>query len=130
MPRELRLELEEVPVAKRSGNADVARLVDREGEAMLKRVAKGARIVAMDETGTAWRTRELAVRLEQWLGEGRDLSLLIGGPDGLSPACKAAAELRWSLSPLTLPHGLARIVTAEQLYRAWSVITGHPYHRD
>lgn len=117
-------------MAKRSGAGDVAKLVEREGEAMLKRVAKGARIVALDERGQSLSTRELAALLEDWLGDGRHVSLLIGGPDGLSPACKKAAQTRWSLSPLTLPHGLVRILVAEQIYRAWTVIQGHPYHRD
>jgi 23S rRNA (pseudouridine1915-N3)-methyltransferase len=122
--------LEEVPVAKRSAGSDVVRLVEREGEAMLKRVAKGARIVALDEHGKSYTTRALARMLEDWLGDGRNVSLLIGGPDGLSRACKDAAKTHWSLSPLTLPHGLARILVAEQLYRAWTVVQGHPYHRD
>lgn len=117
-------------MAKRGAGSDVARLVEREGDAMLKRVAKGARIVALDVHGQALSTRALAALLEGWLADGRDVSLLIGGPDGLAPGCKRAAEMHWSLSPLTLPHGLARIVVAEQVYRAWSVVSGHPYHRE
>ena len=97
---------------------------------MLRRLPKGARVIALDERGKAFTTRELAARLQGWLQDGRDLALLIGGPDGLAPACRTAADLDWSLSPLTLPHGLARILVAEQLYRAWTVLCGHPYHRD
>ncbi len=130
LPRQWALTLVEIPVARRGSNADVDRLVAIEGERMLKQVAKGARRVALDEHGRAFNTRELAAHFHRWLDEGRDLALMIGGPDGLSPACLEAAELRWSLSPLTLPHGLARVLVAEQVYRAWSVVTGHPYHRE
>ena len=130
LPRECALTLHEIPVAKRSGNADLARLLAREGDQMLKTAARGARIIALDERGEPHSTRELAAHLARWMRDGRDLALLIGGPDGLAPRCLEAAEARWSLSPLTLPHGLARILVAEQIYRAWSIINGHPYHRD
>lgn len=130
MPRECSLTLVEIPIARRSPGAELARLVQREGDLMLRAVARSARVVALDERGEACDTRALAVRLAAWMRDGRDVALLIGGPDGLAPACLQAAEARWSLSPLTLPHGLARIVVAEQIYRAWSVLTGHPYHRD
>ena len=130
LPRSCALELTEIPVARRGANADVARLVAREGEQMLAGVAKGAEVVALDERGDAPDTRGLVRRLERWLGDGRDRALLVGGPDGLAPACLEAADWRWSLSPLTLPHGLVRVLVAEQIYRAWSVIQGHPYHRD
>jgi 23S rRNA (pseudouridine1915-N3)-methyltransferase len=130
LPRECALTLLEIPVARRAPGAALARLVEHEGELMLRAVAKGARVVALDVRGEACDTRTLATRLATWMRDGRDVALLIGGPDGLAPACLQAADARWSLSPLTLPHGLARIVVAEQLYRAWSVLTGHPYHRD
>jgi 23S rRNA (pseudouridine1915-N3)-methyltransferase len=130
LPRECALTLVEIPVSKRSPATDLARLMEREGEHMLRAVAKSARVIALDERGEACDTRALSARLASWMRDGRDVALLIGGPDGLAPACLRAAESRWSLSPLTLPHGLARIVVAEQLYRAWSVLTGHPYHRD
>ena len=129
LPRECALELTEIAVARRSGG-DPSAQIAQEGDAMLRRLPKGARVIALDERGKAFTTRELAARLKAWLQEGRDLALLIGGPDGLAPGCRAAAELDWSLSPLTLPHGLARILVAEQLYRAWTVLCGHPYHRD
>ncbi len=130
LPRECALTLVEIPVEKRGANADVARLKAREGERMLKQAAKDALIVALDERGEALSTRALARRLEAWMRDGRDVALLIGGPDGLAPACLEAAELTWSLSPLTLPHGLARVLVAEQIYRAHSLLSGHPYHRD
>ncbi len=93
-------------------------------------VPRGARVVALDERGAQWTTRQLAGRLESWLQGGQDVALLVGGPDGLSPGCRDGAHELWSLSPLTLPHALVRIVVAEQIYRAWSMLRGHPYHRE
>lgn len=97
---------------------------------MLAAVTKGSRIVTLEVTGRPWDTPELARQLETWKMDGRDVSLLIGGPEGLAPDCIAASEQKWSLSPLTLPHPLVRIVLAESLYRAWSVTQNHPYHRE
>ncbi|MNP63435.1 Ribosomal RNA large subunit methyltransferase H [compost metagenome] len=88
------------------------------------------RIVTLDIPGKPWDTPQLALELERWKQDGRDVSLLIGGPEGLSPACKAAAEQSWSLSALTMPHPLVRVLVAESLYRAWSITTNHPYHRE
>jgi len=123
------LELREVALTRRTRSVAPARILAREGERMLAAVPSGARIVALDETGRAFSTAELARRLEQWLGLGGPVALLIGGPDGLAPACLERADERWSLSPLTLPHGLVRIVVAEAIYRAFSLFQGHPYHR-
>lgn len=86
-------------------------------------------MVALDVRGKPWSTETLAAQLDDWLLSGRDVALLVGGPDGLSDACLARADQRWSLSALTYPHALVRIVLAEQLYRAWTISTGHPYHR-
>ena len=97
---------------------------------MLAAVPKGARIVALDESGRAWSTLELKQRLEKWLQGGQAVALLIGGPDGLAPECLDRADERWAVSALTLPHGLVRILVAEALYRAWSLLEHHPYHRD
>jgi 23S rRNA (pseudouridine1915-N3)-methyltransferase len=129
LPPECALRLTEIPAGRRGKGADIARLVEREGERLLAAIPDGALAVALDVRGQSWSTEQLAERLERWLQEGRDLALLVGGPDGLSPACLARAELRWSLSPLTLPHALVRVVLAEQVYRAWSICRGHPYHR-
>ncbi|MFR2695576.1 MAG: 23S rRNA (pseudouridine(1915)-N(3))-methyltransferase RlmH, partial [Proteus mirabilis] len=99
-------------------------------EQMLAAVGKGNRIVTLDIPGARWDTPKLAEQLDRWKLDGRNVSLLIGGPEGLAPACKAAAEQSWSLSPLTMPHPLVRVVVAESLYRAWSITTNHPYHRE
>jgi 23S rRNA (pseudouridine1915-N3)-methyltransferase len=87
-------------------------------------------MVVLDERGKSLSSRELAAKLGEWQADGRDLSFGIGGPDGLPAACLERAELRWSLSRHTLPHGLARVLVVEQLYRAWTMIQGHPYHRE
>lgn len=129
MPPELSIELREIPPSKRGSRDSTGRRVDDEGRRLLAAIPDGARVVVLDERGAAWTTAALADRIERWMHEGRDLALLVGGADGLAPACIAAAEHRWSLSPLTLPHGLVRIVVAEQLYRAWTILRRHPYHR-
>ena len=127
-PRDCRLELIEVPVVQRG--SDTARAKLEEGRRLLAGVGERDRVVALCVEGRAWSTPELARQLGTWRQEGRDVALLIGGPDGLDAACLDRAEVRWSLSPLTLPHALARVVVVEQLYRAWSILAGHPYHRD
>ena len=129
MPPELPLELHEVPPAKRTKGASAKRGVEDEARRLLAAVPAGARVVALDERGAPWTTPELARRIEDWMPDGRALALLAGGADGLASACIEAAEHCWSLSPLTLPHGIARIVVAEQLYRASTIRRGHPYHR-
>ena len=126
---EVRLNLVEVPAGRRAKSADLARLRREEGERLLAAVPSGAWTIALDERGKAWSTRDLARRLDGWLMDGRDVALLVGGADGHDPALLSAADLRWSLSPLTLPHMLVRVVVAEQVYRAWSLRAGHPYHR-
>lgn len=129
LPTECRLRLVEIAAEKRGKNADLPRLLAREGERMLAAVPKSARVVALAVEGRQWSTGQLAERLTGWLGEGRDIALLVGGPEGLAAECYARSDERWSLSPLTLPHPLVRIIVAEQLYRAWSLLSGHPYHR-
>lgn len=129
LPRECALDLIELPLAARAKARDPARAVVREGAQMLAAAPHGARLVALDEHGVPWSTCTVAERLGDWMAQGRDVALLLGGPDGLAPACLERAEVRWSLSPLTLPHGLARVIVAEQIYRAWSLLRHHPYHR-
>jgi 23S rRNA (pseudouridine1915-N3)-methyltransferase len=123
------LKLVEVPLGRRKKAEPVARAVEAEGERMLAALPRGAHVVALTEAGKQWSTAELSARLRAWIAAGAPLAFLIGGPDGLAGACLERAAERWSLSRLTLPHGLARIALAEALYRAWTVIEGHPYHR-
>ncbi|MFN2338371.1 MAG: 23S rRNA (pseudouridine(1915)-N(3))-methyltransferase RlmH [Gammaproteobacteria bacterium] len=129
LPRECAVQLVEIPLGKRGKNADVQRAIAEEGEKMLAALPRDCQVIALEVEGRAWSTEQLAGELEAWLGAGRDVALLVGGPDGLSEACRARAEQAWSLSPLTLPHPLVRILLAEQLYRAWTLYKGHPYHR-
>lgn len=129
LPRELALSLVEVPAGRRAKGADVARLVAEEGRRLMAAVPAGARVVALDRSGAAWSTEDLAGHVAAWLRDGRDVCLLVGGPDGLSPACVEQADDRWSLSRLTFPHAVVRVIVAEQLYRAWSMLENHPYHR-
>ncbi|MES9862639.1 MAG: 23S rRNA (pseudouridine(1915)-N(3))-methyltransferase RlmH [Candidatus Thiodiazotropha sp. LLP2] len=126
---ECRLQLLEVAPGHRGRKADIKRILKDEGERMLKAIPKGCRIMALDVRGSAWSTEQLSSKLESWMGDGRDLALLVGGPEGISADCLSQAEGRWSLSPLTLPHPLVRVVVAEQIYRAWSILRNHPYHR-
>ena len=129
LPPELRIEVLELPLGKRGKGADIQRAILREGEAMLKAIGERDQVIALEVQGKSWSTGDLAVNLQHWQGSGDNVSLLVGGPDGLAPACLARADSRWSLSPLTLPHPLVRVLLAEQLYRAWSINAGHPYHR-
>ncbi|MCE9852892.1 23S rRNA (pseudouridine(1915)-N(3))-methyltransferase RlmH [Shewanella chilikensis] len=129
-PRDMALELVEIPAGKRGKNADIARILQKEGEAMLAAIPKGNHIVTLDLPGRNWTTPELASAMEKWQLDGRDVSLLIGGPEGLAPACKQAASQSWCLSALALADPLVRVVVAESLYRAWSINNNHPYHRE
>lgn len=129
-PPATRLELAEIPMQRRGKNPDINRLKNQEGEALLASAPKGAKVIALDISGRKWSTRELASEFENWMGSGRDICLLIGGPDGLSTQCLETAAGKWSLGPLTLPHPLVRVVLVEQLYRAWSIVNRHPYHRE
>ena len=129
MPPELPLELTEIPMAHRGKNPDIARLMQRESDAILSAAGTRDRVVALEVGGRPWSTEKLASQLESWQQDGRDVAFLVGGPDGLADACRQRADQQWSLSPLTLPHPLVRILLAEQLYRAWSITRNHPYHR-
>ena len=126
LPRHWQFSVREIPQA--TGGSVDERTV-REAENLLAGVPEKARVVALDNRGSAWSTVELAQQLEQWQGIGKPLSLLIGGPDGLHERCRQRADQQWSLSALTFPHPLVRIVVAEQLYRAHSLLNNHPYHR-
>lgn len=123
------LELCEIPAEKRTKSVDLSRLIEREGERLIAALKPGSHVIALDVQGKAWDTQQLATQLKQWQTHGQTIDLLIGGPDGLAPACLQKANSKWSLSPLTLPHPLVRILLAEQLYRAQSILLNHPYHR-
>ena len=127
LPPELKLALVEIPLGEHKH--DVARAMRDEGERMLKQVARDVRLVTLEVGGKPWSSEQLARELARWQQDGRDVAFAIGGPEGLAPEVLARAEQRWSLGPLTLPHGLARVLVAEQLYRACSILKGLPYHR-
>ena len=129
MPTESKIKLVEIAAGKRSKNSDVKRLTQQEGEKMLAAIPKRANIVALDVLGKALSTEELAQELKVWQGSGQDVALLIGGPEGLADDCLMQAQQKFSLSKLTLPHPLVRVVLAEQLYRATTILKGHPYHK-
>lgn len=129
-PPELKLELKAVKAEPRTSGKTAAQLMAAEAQRLETALPKGARRVVLDERGTRLTTVQLADRLRFWLGDGRDVALLVGGPDGLDPALKATADETLRLSDLTLPHAFARVLLAEALYRAWSVTANHPYHRE
>ena len=122
------LEVVAVDAVTRHKNTDPARAMAEEGRRLL-RAAGAAHRVALDGRGSPWSTEDLAARLERWSHHGGEVALLVGGADGLDPHTLAQCPERWSLGPLTLPHPLVRIIVAEQIYRAWSLNQGHPYHR-
>jgi 23S rRNA (pseudouridine1915-N3)-methyltransferase len=129
LPPVLNIELREIPLPRRGKNSNIRQAVNEEGAALLAAVPRDAFLVALDAGGRPWSTADLARRLEQWMGSGRDVCLLVGGPDGLAFDCLRRADAKWSLGPLTLPHPLVRVILAEQLYRAWTITSNHPYHR-
>lgn len=129
LPTSCALELVEIAAEKRTDNADLKRIADREGEKMLAAIKQDDYVVALDVKGKAWSTEQLSKKLAQWLPSGRNVALLVGGPEGLAPACLQKAHEKWSLSPLTFPHIIVKLIVAEQMYRAWSMLQGHPYHR-
>ena len=130
MPREAAIALSQVKAEPRAEETSTERIMEAEAKRIAAAVPKGAIKVVLDERGKMMTTRELATRIEGWQMEGRDVAFVIGGADGLAPAIKRDADVMWSLSALTLPHGLVRVVLAEQLYRAFSLLRNHPYHRE
>lgn len=129
MPPELRLALKACKAEPRSGKT-TAQLLAAEGLRIEAALPKGARRVVLDEHGDRLDTQQLAARMRAWMNDGRDVALIVGGPDGLAPAIKAGADETLRLSDLTLPHAMVRVLLAEALYRAWSVLAKHPYHRE
>lgn len=129
MPPELRIELREIKPEPRTGGRTAQSVMAAERHRIEAALPKGARLVALDERGRDWTTMQLAEALPAWQQDGRDVAFVIGGADGLDPELKARAETLLRLSSLTLPHGMVRVLLAEQLYRAWSITQNHPYHR-
>ena len=129
LPPECTMDLTEIPLQRRTKGVDLRRAMRQEGERMLAAVSPRCGVWALTVDGTQYSTEQLAAALQGWMSTGRDQVLLVGGPEGLDPKCVARAEGRWSLSSLTLPHPLVRVIVAEQIYRAWTILAGHPYHR-
>lgn len=130
LPRAWQFSLDCIATASRKRGASSTAAVNLEGEKLLARLRRDERVVLLDERGLQFSSRELAGRISAWENDGRDVALIVGGPDGVADSLRQRAELEWSLSKLTMPHGIARILVVEQLYRAWSLSAGHPYHRD
>lgn len=130
LPREFRFAIEEIPLAGRPAGADPAPALRKEGERLLARLSPDEFVVALDERGREWSSRELAGELRRWQTDHPQVVLVIGGPEGFAPEVRARANATWSLSRLTLPHGLVRLLVVEQLYRAVTIQRGHPYHKD
>lgn len=129
LPREIRLEWHTLPLAVRRKDRSAAQLNEIEGEGLLKHIKPDDYVIALDVKGRRETTEAWVQHWQTWLSLRQDILFLIGGPDGLDTRCLARANLRLSLSDLTLPHALVRVVLIEQLYRAWSIGIGHPYHR-
>ena len=129
LPKEFALEIKELGLASRSKATSTETVINAESDKLMGAVPTGHRVIVLDKSGKAWSTEQLAEQLSNWQMQGQSLAFLIGGPDGLSQACVRQADSVWSLSALTLPHPLVRIVLLEQLYRAWSLLNNHPYHK-
>jgi len=123
------LNLIELATTRKSNSQDSKTVIREEGEKLLAAIPDGSWVIALDEHGKQWDSKGLAAQLEKWAGHSSSVALMIGGADGLDKACLDRADQTWSLSPLTLPHALVRVVVAEQIYRAWSLNNNHPYHR-
>lgn len=129
LPADCNLELIELPPGYRGKNTSTEKAMQQEADAFKKAIRPQEHVVALDVDGQAWSTEQLSSHLQQWRMQGSDAALLVGGPDGMTQPVLALAQQRWSLSSLTLPHPLVRVLVAEQLYRAWSILQGHPYHK-
>ena len=129
-PRQWKFHLDRVPSAQRSRSTQPDAAKSAESGHILNKIDSDEQVVLLDERGKQLSSQQLADALARWQTDGRNVCFVIGGPDGVSADCRQRADFTWSLSSLTLPHGLARVLFAEQLYRAWSLLSGHPYHRD
>lgn len=129
-PREWKFRLDTIATVRRNKNDKSRQAMEAEGELITAKLDQVEQVVLLDERGKQLTSKSLASKLSDWQSDGRDLCFVIGGPDGVSDTVRQRADMMWSLSQLTLPHGMARALLSEQLYRAWSLQSGHPYHRD
>lgn len=129
MPKDISVSFVPLALGARGKSSSIQRAMEQEGDVMLSHIKTGDHVVALDLSGKPWDTPQLAIQLQGWRELGKDLILLIGGPDGLDARCLSRANQRWALSNLTLPHPLVRVLLSEQLYRAWSITQNHPYHK-
>ncbi len=130
MPRECQVQIVSIPIAKRTKNKTIKQVQAKEQELLIKHTPKNSYRIALDELGKSWTTIILAEKLNTWMQSKPNVTFYIGGPDGFSPEFLDNVNLVWSISSLTLPHMLVRILLAEQIYRAWSITQKHPYHRE
>ena len=130
MPPELQINLIEIPPSVRNKATPIEKNIKEEGERIQSAIPDNSKLIVLDEKGKDFSSIALSKEMESWLPMGQDISIVIGGADGIDPVIKQQADEKWSLSSLTLPHALVRVVVAEQLYRAWSIMKGHPYHRE
>ena len=129
MPKDFALEFVELPMGHRGKNTDKKTAIAAEAKSIRDALQPSDKVVALDVQGQSWSTEKLAQQAEKWRQDGQNLAILIGGPDGLDAELLQQAQLRWSLSELTLPHPMVRLILAEQLYRAWTILMNHPYHK-
>lgn len=130
LPKSCAIKLVELPMAQRGKTGSADKYKAEEAKKILAAIPKGAQLIVLDEHGEQVTTKGLAVKLEDWLASGQDVALIVGGPDGLEQSLIQQARWKWGLSKLTMPHPMVRILVAEQIYRAYSVINNHPYHRE
>ena len=129
MPPELQINLIEITPSTRNKSTPIEKNIKEEGERIQSAIPTNTKLIILDEKGKDFSSIELSKKIEGWLPVGQDIALVVGGADGIDPDIKQQADEKWSLSSFTLPHALVRVVVAEQLYRAWSILQGHPYHR-
>ena len=129
MPPQYQIRLHEIPAAKRTKNSDQRRVLEIEAARIKSAIPDGNRIIVLDQGGRPVSTNDVVSAIRDWSQSGLDVAILIGGPDGLAEDCLAVADESWSLSKMTFPHHMVRVMLAEQLYRAWSIISNLPYHR-
>ncbi len=130
LPRQVQFSIEEIPPGQRTARGNIAAARELEAKQLIRRATPADLRIVLDESGKSWTSVQLADQLQGWLHNAPHVAFMIGGPDGFADEVRDRADRLWSLSGLTLPHGLVRVVLAEQIYRAWTIVDGHPYHRE